>query len=83
MSVLAWILLGLIAGFIASKLVGGSGEGILRDILLGILGAQVGGYLFSAMGGTGITGFNLYSMLVAIAGAIVVLWVYHAVGRSV
>ena len=73
MSVLAWILLGLIAGFIASKLVGGSGEGLLRDILLGILGAQVGGYLFSAIGGTGITGLNLYSMLVAIAGAIVVL----------
>ena len=81
MSVLAWILLGLIAGFIASKLVGGSGEGILRDILLGILGAQVGGYLFSAIGGTGITGFNLY--LLAIAGAIVVLWVYHASGRLV
>ena len=83
MSVLAWVLLGLIAGFIASKLVGGSGEGLLRDILLGILGAQVGGYLFSAIGGTGITGFNLYSMLVAIAGAIVVLCVYHASGRSV
>jgi len=83
MSVLAWILLGLIAGFIASKLVGGSGEGISRDILLGILGAQVGGYLFSAIGGTGITGINLYGMLVAIAGAIVVLWVYHASGRSV
>jgi uncharacterized membrane protein YeaQ/YmgE (transglycosylase-associated protein family) len=80
MSVLAWILLGLIAGFIASKLVSGSGQGVLRDILLGILG----GYLFSALGATGITGFNLYSMLVAIVGAIVVLWVYHAIsGRSV
>jgi uncharacterized membrane protein YeaQ/YmgE (transglycosylase-associated protein family) len=84
MSVLAWILLGLIAGFIASKLVSGSGQGVLRDILLGILGALVGGYLISAIGATGITGFNLYSMLVAIAGAIVVLWVYHAIsGRSV
>ena len=83
MSVIAWIVLGLIAGFIASKLVAGSGQGLLMDIVLGIVGAVVGGYLFTARGATGITGFNLYSMFVAIVGAAVLLWLYHAIaGRS-
>jgi uncharacterized membrane protein YeaQ/YmgE (transglycosylase-associated protein family) len=84
MSVLAWIVLGLIAGFMASNIVRSSGQGSLLDIALGIVGAVVGGYLFSAIGATGITGFNLYSMFVAIVGAVVVLWLYHAMsGRSV
>jgi len=84
MSILAWIVLGLIAGFIASKIVGGSGQGLLLDIVLGIVGAVVGGYLFSALGVTGVTGFNLYSMFVAVVGAALVLWIYHAVaGRGV
>jgi uncharacterized membrane protein YeaQ/YmgE (transglycosylase-associated protein family) len=84
MSVLAWIVLGLIAGFIASKIVSGSGQGLLLDMVLGIVGAVVGGYLFAALGATGVTGFNLYSMFVAIVGAAVVLWVYHAIsGRSI
>jgi uncharacterized membrane protein YeaQ/YmgE (transglycosylase-associated protein family) len=83
MSVLAWIVLGLVAGFIASKIVSGSGQGLLLDVVLGIVGAVVGGYLFAALGATGVTGFNLYSMFVAIVGAAVVLWVYHAIsGRS-
>ena len=84
MSVLAWIVLGLIAGFIASNILNRSGQGLLLDIVLGIVGAVVAGFLFSAIGATGITGFNLWSILVAIAGAVVVLWIYHAVaGRSV
>ena len=83
MSILAWIVLGLIAGFIASKLYSGSGQGFLMDIVLGIVGAVLGGYLFTAIGATGITGFNLYSMFVAVVGAIVLLWLYHAIsGRS-
>jgi uncharacterized membrane protein YeaQ/YmgE (transglycosylase-associated protein family) len=83
MSVIAWIVLGLIAGFIASKLVSGSGQGLLMDIVLGIVGAVVGGYLFTALGATGITGFDLYSMFVAIVGAAIVLWLYHAIaGRG-
>jgi uncharacterized membrane protein YeaQ/YmgE (transglycosylase-associated protein family) len=83
MSILAWIVLGLIAGFIASKIFVGSGQGMLMDIVLGIVGAVVGGYLFSALGATGITGFNLYSTFVAVVGAIVLLWLYHAItGRS-
>jgi uncharacterized membrane protein YeaQ/YmgE (transglycosylase-associated protein family) len=57
---------------------------LLLDIVLGIAGAVVGGYLFTAIGATGITGFNLYSIFVAILGAIAVLWIYHAIsGRSV
>jgi uncharacterized membrane protein YeaQ/YmgE (transglycosylase-associated protein family) len=81
MSVLAWIILGLIAGLVASKIVNSSGQGLLIDIVLGIVGAVVGGYLFTAIGATGITGFNLYSIFVAIVGACVVLWLYHALSR--
>jgi uncharacterized membrane protein YeaQ/YmgE (transglycosylase-associated protein family) len=84
MSIIGWILLGLIAGFIASKIVNKSGEGFFLDIVLGIVGAIVGGFIFSTFGASGITGFNLYSMIVAIIGAIIVLIVYHAVfGRRV
>jgi uncharacterized membrane protein YeaQ/YmgE (transglycosylase-associated protein family) len=83
MSILAWVVLGLIAGFIASKLVNRSGEGVMLDILLGIGGAVVGGWLFHVFGMHGVTGLNLYSMLVAIVGAAVVLIVYHAlIGSS-
>jgi len=81
MSVLAWIILGLIAGFIASKIVNSSGQGVLLDIVLGIVGAVVGGYIFTTIGATGVTGFNLYSIFVSIVGACVVLWLYHALSR--
>jgi len=79
MSVLAWIILGLIAGFIGSKIVNKTGQGMILDIVLGIVGAIVGGVLFSFMGATGITGLNIYSLIVAIIGAVVVLWLYHMV----
>jgi uncharacterized membrane protein YeaQ/YmgE (transglycosylase-associated protein family) len=79
MGVIAWIILGLIAGFIASKIVNKSGQGMLLDIVLGIVGAVVGGYIFTFFGAAGVTGVNLYSILVAVIGAIVVLWIYHAV----
>jgi uncharacterized membrane protein YeaQ/YmgE (transglycosylase-associated protein family) len=82
MSIIAWLVLGLIAGFIASKIVNKSGEGILLDIVLGIVGAIVGGFIFSAFGAMPVTGFNIYSMVVAVIGAIVVLVIYHAVFRS-
>jgi uncharacterized membrane protein YeaQ/YmgE (transglycosylase-associated protein family) len=82
MSILGWVLLGLIAGFIASKIVNKAGEGFVLDIVLGVVGALVGGFIFSKLGATGITGFNLYSMFVAVVGAIVVLLVYHLlIGR--
>jgi uncharacterized membrane protein YeaQ/YmgE (transglycosylase-associated protein family) len=81
MSFIAWIVLGLIAGFIASKLVNKRGEGIIVDILLGVVGAVVGGWLFNEFGMAGVSGVNLYSMLVAVVGAVVVLLIYHALFR--
>ncbi|MGA7537436.1 MAG: GlsB/YeaQ/YmgE family stress response membrane protein [Steroidobacteraceae bacterium] len=78
MSILAWIVLGLIAGFVASKIINKRGEGLLLDIILGIIGALVGGWLFQAFGAAGVTGLNLYSLLVAVVGAVVVLVIYHA-----
>jgi len=82
MGVLGWIVLGLIAGFIASKLVNNRGEGLPFDILLGIVGAVIGGWLFNAAGATGVTGFNVWSLLVAVVGAVVLLVVWHAIRRS-
>jgi uncharacterized membrane protein YeaQ/YmgE (transglycosylase-associated protein family) len=82
MSFIAWIVLGLIAGFIASKIVNKAGEGFLLDIVLGVIGAVIGGYLFQTFGMSGVSGLNLYSILVAVVGAVVVLVVYHAlIGR--
>jgi uncharacterized membrane protein YeaQ/YmgE (transglycosylase-associated protein family) len=78
MSILAWIVLGLLAGFIGSKIVNKSGEGVFLDIILGIVGAVVGGWLFNTFGHSGVNGLNLYSLLVAIVGAVIVLVVYHA-----
>jgi len=83
MSWLTWIVLGLVAGFIGSKIVNKSGEGLIRDILLGIIGAIVGGYLFGMFGHAGVSGLNLYSLVVSVVGAIVVLVVYHAIRRAV
>ena len=79
MSIIGWIILGLIAGFIASKIVNKTGSGIVVDILLGIVGAVVGGFIFAQLGSVGVTGFNLWSMIVAIIGAIVILLIYHAI----
>jgi uncharacterized membrane protein YeaQ/YmgE (transglycosylase-associated protein family) len=81
MGIIAWLVLGLIAGFIASKVINKSGEGLLMDIVLGIVGAVVGGWLFSLAGASGVTGLNIYSMFVAVVGAIVVLLIYHMVVR--
>lgn len=78
MSILSWIVFGLLAGFIASKLVNNHGAGVVRDILLGVVGAIVGGLLFSLVGAVGVTGFNLWSLFVAVLGAMFVLAVYHA-----
>ena len=78
MSLIAWIILGLVSGFIASKLINRTGEGVILDIVLGIVGAVVGGWLFNTFGMAGVTGFNLYSLLVAVVGAAALLVVYHA-----
>jgi len=78
MSIISWLILGLIAGYIGAKLVNHQGQGLMLDIFLGVVGAVVGGFLFSAFGAEGITGLNLYSMIVAIVGSVVVLVAYHA-----
>ncbi len=77
--ILAWILLGLCAGFIASLIVNRRGEGIFLDIVLGIIGAVVGGWLFALFGGEKVTGFNLHSLFVAVVGSIVLLVAYHMI----
>ena len=82
MSILAWIILGLISGFIASKLINKTGEGFLLDIVLGIFGAVVGGWLFNTFGMAGVTGLNVYSLFVAVVGAAVLLVVYHMLIRG-
>ena len=79
MGIISWIVLGLIAGFIGSKIVDKQGQGLWINIALGIVGALVGGFLFDLFGASGVTGSNLYSMIVAIVGAIVVLLIYNAV----
>ena len=81
MSILVWIILGLVAGFIGSKIVNKSGEGIILDIVLGIVGAFLGGFLFSLFGAQGVTGLNLWSLFVAVIGAVVFLLLYHALFR--
>ena len=79
MGIISWIILGLIAGFIGSKIVNREGQGFWLDIALGIVGALVGGFLFDAFGSTGVTGLNIWSMIVAVVGSIVVLLIYNAV----
>ncbi len=79
MSIIGWIVLGLIAGFIASKIVNKEGQGLIIDIVLGVVGAVIGGFLFNQFGAAGVTGFNIYSMFVAVVGAVVLLVVYHLV----
>jgi len=83
MGFIAWLILGLLAGFIGSKIVNKQGEGLIRDMLLGVVGAFVGGFLFRTFGGHGVTGLNLYSLIVAVIGAVVVLVLFHALRRAV
>jgi uncharacterized membrane protein YeaQ/YmgE (transglycosylase-associated protein family) len=82
MSILAWIVVGLIAGFLGSKIVNRRGEGIVLDILLGIAGAFAGGWLLQFLGEPGVSGVNLYSIFVAMIGSVVLLVLYHAVRRT-
>lgn len=82
MGIIAWLILGLISGFIASKLINKTGEGLVMDIVLGIIGAVVGGFIFTRFFGVaGVTGLNLYSLFVAVVGAVIVLLIYHMVIR--
>jgi uncharacterized membrane protein YeaQ/YmgE (transglycosylase-associated protein family) len=82
MSIISWIILGVIAGFLGSKIVNRTGQGLMLDIALGIAGAIVGGLIFSAFGASGVTGLNIYSLVVAVIGAVVVLWAYHQIAGN-
>jgi uncharacterized membrane protein YeaQ/YmgE (transglycosylase-associated protein family) len=81
MGIVYWLVFGLIAGFVASRLVNKQGEGMSMDIVLGIVGAVVGGFLAQLLGFSGISGFNVYSLMIAVGGAVVVLFAYHALAR--
>ena len=83
MSILAWIFLGLISGFLGSRIVNHQGSGILGDILVGVVGAVLGGVIFNFFGATGVTGLNLWSILVSVIGSVVLLTLYYAVQRRV
>jgi uncharacterized membrane protein YeaQ/YmgE (transglycosylase-associated protein family) len=82
MCLVVWIVLGLIAGLIASKAVNTRGEGVLLDSLLGVVGAVVGGVLFRLFGLAGVSGVNPHSVSVAMAGAILVLIAYESLCRA-
>jgi uncharacterized membrane protein YeaQ/YmgE (transglycosylase-associated protein family) len=81
MSFLAWMVLGLAAGFVGSKVANKRDNGVLLDLPLGILGAVVGGLLSNAYGDQGVSGFNIYSLFVAVAGSALVLAIYYAILR--
>ena len=81
MSIVTWIILGLLSGYLASMIVNRAGEGVLMDIVLGIVGAVVGGWIFTQIGHSGVTGFNIYSILVSVVGAMIVLFLYHTIQR--
>jgi uncharacterized membrane protein YeaQ/YmgE (transglycosylase-associated protein family) len=82
MGILAWIILGLIAGFLASAVMRGGGYGLVGDVIIGIVGALLGGFIFSVLGGSGVTGFNLYSLFVAFIGACVLIALLRAISGS-
>jgi len=81
MGFISWIVLGAIAGWIGSLLVNRTGEGLFRDIILGIVGGIVGGWIFQSVGSSGVTGFNVWSLVVAVIGSVIVLMVYHAIAH--
>jgi uncharacterized membrane protein YeaQ/YmgE (transglycosylase-associated protein family) len=76
MNIIAWIILGALAGWLGAKVIeGANSQGLVRNILVGIAGAIIGGFIFELFGGAGITGFNLYSLFVAIIGSATLLWI--------
>ncbi|MGH7985824.1 MAG: GlsB/YeaQ/YmgE family stress response membrane protein [Candidatus Binataceae bacterium] len=80
--IISWILIGLVSGYLASRVINKEGEGFIRDVILGIVGAFIGGIIVHFFGGTGVTGFNVWSILVAFFGAVVLLIAYHALRGS-
>jgi uncharacterized membrane protein YeaQ/YmgE (transglycosylase-associated protein family) len=81
-SIILWVVLGAIAGMIASAVMKSGNQSIVMDIVLGIIGAVIGGWVMNLVGFGGATGFNLYSLLVAIIGAIILIAVARMVRRT-
>jgi len=82
MGILLWIILGALAGWIASMVMGTNAQqGMIANIVIGIIGAIIGGFVMSFFGGSGYTGFNLYSLLVAILGSIILIWIIKLIRR--
>ena len=80
LGIIGWIILGGLAGWVASKIVGTDGnQGLLGNIIAGIIGGVVGGFVFGLLGGPGVTGFNIWSFLVALVGAVIVLFIWRAI----
>jgi uncharacterized membrane protein YeaQ/YmgE (transglycosylase-associated protein family) len=78
LGIISWIILGLIAGFIASKIVNRTGSGLILDLVLGMVVAALGGFIFSGLFGmSGVTGLNIWCIIVSVIGAIIVLWIYE------
>lgn len=78
MGIIGWIILGGLAGWIASMIAGTNArQGFIGNIVIGIIGAFLGGFIMNLLGVDGVTGFNLYSLLVALLGAVVALWLFR------
>ena len=82
MGIILWIVFGAIVGWIANILMKNGDEGILMDIIIGIIGASLGGFLMNILGNSGVTGFNVYSLFVAVIGAMVLIWISRILRRS-
>lgn len=82
MGIILWIVFGALAGWLASLIMKTNRQqGALGNIVIGIIGALIGGFVMSLIGKSGVTGFNLYSLLVAILGAVLLLWLIRAFRR--
>ncbi len=79
MGILAWIIIGLIAGWLASIVMKSEG-GVLRDVVMGVVGAFVGGFVMNLFGQSGVSGINVYSIFVAALGAIIIIWIGRRIG---
>ena len=80
MGILLMIVFGVVVGWIASMIMG-TGEGMLGNLIVGVVGALLGGFVMNAFGQPGVTGFNIYSLLVAILGSVILLWIYRALAH--
>ena len=81
MGVIAWLILGALSGWIANRLMKNSSSGLIDNIIIGIIGAFIGGFVFNFLGAQTITGFNLHSIFVSVVGACILLWIINKIRR--